>query len=642
MSSIKPESFLYWKKYALATEAALAPAWLWFSLTYSRRTAISLISLPQRLLLACSPFPVACALFLPVSTFFYSPDFAAEGLLFLNNAGFFFYLFLMVCLTAALINLEMTLMNASLSARFKIKFDILGGGAIIAVMIFYYSQGLLFRTIDMNISPVRSVILIVSAAMMAYSWLKRGNGVKVHVSRHMAYKSFVIIMVGMYLIGLGVMGEGFKYYGDGFRRALIISVAFLSGLALILILLSETAKRKIRVFIHKNFYQNKYDYRTQWLQFTDRLSSSTSSDNLLRSIVTGFCDTFGMGCGALFLLDSERTTYQLAIGIGLDDVPVDFPAADAGLEWISEHSWVADLRQWPQKIGGKKQERFFSDNQACFVIPLLIKQKMDGFIVLGKAINRNESYVYEDFDLMKTLARQASSTLLNLRLSDQLARSREMAAIGKVSTFVVHDLKNLVSTVSLVLENAREYITVPEFQEELLRSLTATVTKMNDLILRLKYLPKKESQERTPVDLLQLVHDTAALFKGGELKVTGTPAVAEGNLRELQKVALNLMLNAVEASEGKQPVTVEVGNEGSPFIRVKDMGCGIPQDFLRKKLFTPFTTTKNHGLGIGLYQCKQIVEAHGGKIEVTSEPNKGSEFTVRFQKAASCPLPTGL
>jgi signal transduction histidine kinase len=192
----------------------------------------------------------------------------------------------------------------------------------------------------------------------------------------------------------------------------------------------------------------------------------------------------------------------------------------------------------------------------------------------------------------------------------------------------MHDLKNLVSALSLMLDNAHEYIDVPDFQKDLLDSLGNTVTKMNNLISRLKHLPEKVSLQRTSVDLLQLAHDTTLLVKGGNFLVTGTPVIAEVDRDEIQKVALNLMLNAIESNTGNQPVTVEVGKEAAPFFRVKDEGCGIPDDFLRDSLFTPFKSTKKKGLGIGLYQCKKIVEAHGGKIEVISELDKGSEFTV--------------
>lgn len=631
LALLNPDNLFVWKQVSLLIEAFLPPVWLWFSLTYARQYEFRSISLLQRLLLAVSPLFAGSVILLPVTSFFYSPDFPSEKILFLENTGFIFYLMILVYLIMSLTNLEMTLTTATRGSRWKIKFELLGAGAFLAVLIFYYSHGLLFRTINMYLAPVRSMFLIVAVTMMTYSLLKRGNGVKVYVSRQMMYKSVVLLAIGLYLMGLGLTGAGMRHFGDGFQRSMAIALALIVGLGMVVILLSETVKRKVRVFIHKNFYQNKYDYQNQWLQFTDRLSSSKTGDELLRSIVSGFCDTFGMRCGSLFLLDQERGMYRPSAEIAMESSEVTFKAGDAVITYISEHKCVIDLREILPEFSDE-QQRFSGNNSLSFLIPLFMKDGPDGFILLGQPVNDDESYNYEDFDLMITLSRQASSALLNLRLSEQLVNEREMAAIGKVSTFVLHDLKNLVSAISLMLDNAKEYIAVPEFQSELLVSLGNTVAKMNVLISRLKHIPEKGSLQRTPVDLLQLAQETASLVGGSEILVTGSAVMADVDHNEFQKVALNLILNAAEATEGKRPVTVEVGGKESVYLRVTDEGCGIPDDFLRNYIFTPFKTTKKKGLGIGLYQCKQIVEAHGGRIEVVSTFNKGSEFTVWLPK----------
>jgi putative PEP-CTERM system histidine kinase len=635
LTLLYPDDLFFWKKFSLAIESSFPPIWFWFTLTYARQIEISSISLFQRLLFAASPIFAVFVFLFPVTSFFYSPDFDSEKVLFLGNVGFIFYLMLLIYLIIPLVNLEMTLKNASYLSRWKIKFELLGAGLLLAVMIFYYSQGLLFRTINMNLVPARTVLLIGAVAMMAYSRVMRGNGVNVYVSRQILYKSLSLLTVGVYLVGLGLMGEGMKYFGDWFQRSMVISVAFVAGLGLIMTLLSETTRQKVKVFINKNIYRNKYDYRNQWLQFTDRLSSSKNGDDLMRSIISGFCDTFGRVSGALFLLEHEQGTYHQAMGIELEPVPITFTEGDAAVEFIANGKWLSEPQYCCQEIGNDEQKAFFKAKEISFIIPLFMDERMGGFIVLGRSINSEESYNHEDFDLMITLARQASSSLLNLRLSEQLSLSREMAALGKVSAFVVHDLKNLVSALTLSLDNAQEYITDPEFQKDLLFTLGNTVTKTNALISRLKNLPEKVTLLRTPVDLLQLAHDTATLVKGNNFQVTGAPVIAEVDRDEIQKVALNLMLNAIEATDGKDSVTVEVGVDESPFFRVKDKGCGITEDFLRNWLFTPFKSTKKKGLGIGLYQCKKIVEAHGGKIEVMSKLDKGSEFTVWLPKTVN-------
>ncbi len=627
-----PEQIYFWMKYSLVTEAVLLPAWLWFSVTYARQNGLSAISIPLRLLLAVSPLLIISALILPPQSFVYSPDFDTEKVLFLHNYGFYFYLLMLVYLVAALIQLERTLVHTTRSSRWKIKFELLGAGSFLAIMIIYFSQGLLFRTINMQLVSMRSIVLTVAIAMMFYSRLKRGSGVTVHISQQIACKSMVLLAVGLYVIGLGLVGEGLKYFGDGFQRAMIFSFVFFSGLGLFVVLLSETIKRRVTIFIHKNFYQSKYDYRTQWLQFTERLSTSQTGESLLHSIVSEFCETFGMSSGTLFVINQERDVYQRAAGTSMDSDEVTFRINDSAIEQLASSKWIVDLRNNAGAAANEEHRAFFSREDACFIIPLFINEAVDGFLLLGRPHSTEELYTYEDFDLMRTLAKQAASALLNLRLSDQLACERELAAIGKVSTFVMHDLKNLVSAVSMLLENAQEHITVPRFQNDLLMSLGNIVIKMKSIISRLKHLPEKNSLHLSSVDLLQMAHDTAAMVTGKTLEVTGTRVIAEADREELQKVALNLMLNAVEATDGSSPVRVEVGENGCPFIRIKDEGCGIPAAFVQHVLFKPFTSTKKQGMGIGLYQSRQIIEAHGGRIEVESSIDHGSEFTVWLPK----------
>ncbi len=638
MMMCNPEQLYHWKKFSLTTEATLLPVWLWFALTYSRQKRQGAISIPFRLLLGASPLLILFTLTLPIGSFFYSPDFAVEKILFLTHYGLIFYLLLLTYLVAALIQLELTFIDATQPSRWKIKFEILGAGAFLTVLLVYYSEALIFRTINMQLVPSRSLLLIIAVAMMTYSRLKRGSDVKVYVSQQTACKSTVLLAVGIYIIGFGLAGEGIKYFGIGFPKAIILTVVFLAGFGLLVILLSETVKRRVTVFIHKYFHHNKYDYRTQWIQFTDRLSSSQTSADLLRSIVSEFCDTFGMGTGALFILNQERDRFKLMIGESPNTDDVSFAINDPAIESLVCSKSIVDLREDVAINEHYLNYDFFRKKDACFIIPFFMNEGLDGFIILGMPHNTNEIYGCEDFDLMRTLAKQVSSALMNLRLSDQLACSRELAAIGKVSAFVMHDLKNLALTVSLLLENAQEHITVPAFQNDLLMSLGNTVIKMRTIISRLRHLPEKSSLQLAPVDLLQMVRETAALVTLSSVDVTGEHIIAKADREELQKVALNLMLNAVEATQGSTPVTVEVGEKEDPFIRIKDEGCGIPAAFIQNVLFKPFTSTKTHGMGIGLYQSKQIIEAHGGRIEVVSDINHGSEFTVWLPKMQAEPI----
>jgi signal transduction histidine kinase len=164
----------------------------------------------------------------------------------------------------------------------------------------------------------------------------------------------------------------------------------------------------------------------------------------------------------------------------------------------------------------------------------------------------------------------------------------------------------------------------------MLTSLGNTVVKMQKLISRLKNLGEQDHFNQQQVNLLELAKRTAQLVVGNRISVSGTAEIVCIDENEIQKVILNLLMNGIEASEPNEPVAIEVGRSNEPFLRIIDRGCGISARFLRTELFKPFRTTKRQGLGIGLYQCRQIVEAHGGRIEVSSVEGSGSVFTVRF------------
>jgi len=621
---------LFWKRCALFAEAFLPPLWILCSLTYARQRGPWKIGrLHQGLIAVAFLFCVIPVIF-PVGAFFYAPDFPGERILFLGTTGFFYYLGIMAWLVFALVNFEATLANASPDALWKIKLDIIGLGTIVTVLVFYFSQALLYRTLNMNYIPLRSFMVIVAVVMIAYShWYRRGK-VQIQVSRQAALKSFVLFAVGIYLIMLGLLGEGMNYLGSAFPRIMTISLAFLAGIALLILLLSERVKRELKVVLHKNFYQNKHDYRTQWLRFTEQLSTSRSGEELLQRILSAYCGIFGMGGGSLFLYEDEQGGYCAAASYEMEPVYRVISPDNSLVRFMRERAWVINVKDSDPEIV-RENSRFFEENRISFIIPLFDGERLEGFITLGHVIKNNEVYIYEDYDLMKTIARQASQAILHQRLSEQITQAREMEAIGNVATFVVHDLKNLVATLSLIVDNASKYMQNPDFQKDMLTSLGNTTEKMRVLIGRLKNLGDKHLLNLHPVDLLELVAKTAQMVADDRITVSGSTEKVVADDEEIQKVVMNLLLNAVEASDKEQPIHVETGNSGGgAFIRVSDQGCGMSDYYIRTELFKPFKTTKKQGLGIGLYQCRKIVEDHGGRIEVNSLEGSGSVFTVWF------------
>ena len=629
------EDPLFWKRCAVMAEALLPPLWMLTSLIFARQSGpwklgrLAQAGLGLLFLLALLP------ILLPLDFFLYAPDFPNENLLFLQRGGYFYYLWIMTCLVFALVQFEKTFANASPSAQYKIKYDIIGIGAILAVLVFYYSQALLYRTINMNYLPVRSIVYLAAAGIAFYSLIRRRGKVRIEVSRQAAFKSIVLVAVGVYLLLIGFMGEGMQHFGFSFPRTVMVSFAFLLGIGLLVLLLSDRIRREVKVVLHKNFYQNKYDYRTQWLNFTRQLSSSRSGDELLQRILSAYCEVFGIENAALFLYDESCGGYSMNAGYRLDPIEEVVRRDNPLIGFMKERDWVVCIKDDNPEIMPENQ-RLFSDNKISFVVPLFDGENVEGFITLGPVVKQDESYIYEDYDLMKTIARQASVAILHQKLSEQISQAREITAIGNVATFVAHDLKNQVTNLSLMVENASRHIANPEFQQDMLVSLANTVAKMQKLIASLKDLGEKELYNPQLFNLLELVKDTVALFARGRIIVSGVDQLVRVDGEEIQKVIMNLLVNAVEASGVEQQVVIEVGAAADlAFMRVTDWGCGMTASFVRNDLFKPFRTSKNKGLGIGLYQCRQIVEAHDGRIEVTSVPGSGSVFTVWFKSAGA-------
>lgn len=620
LTLLYPDAVQSWRVAGLLVEGALGPAWIWFTALFARDYEEGRLPGAQRalILLACLMPPWAA--YLAVQGAYFAPDFATEGLLFLLPGSFYFYIGFAVCCVAALLNIEATLAAAVHHRRWKIKFVLLGAVSILAALILYYSQGLLHRSLDMGLAGLRSSALLVGAGLMWFSDVRRGPEVRISFSKRMAFKSVVLVAAGLYLVGLGLLGEGARLFGDDLGRAVLLAVSFLAGLALLVAFLSDTVRRKLRLFLQLHFYGEKYDYRIQWVQFTQHLASARTQGGLQQAALSACCETFGIVGAGLFLLDHVRRLYLPVSLVEMDSheggFAEDSPLVEAlGIRRsVLRAADVDDPSPWLARAG--------------FAIPIFREDALDGFVLLGPPINPREEYDEEDFELMDTMARHISSALLNMRLLDQLARSREMEIMGKVSAFVLHDLKNHVYTLSLMVDNARKHIGNPEFQKDLVDSLGSTVGKMNILISQLKGLPDRHSLKREPVGLLSLARDATRPLPQERLEFRGPDVRVMVDSAEMGKVILNLCLNALEASTENQSVSVTVGEGPEPFVRVADRGVGIAGEFMAGGLFEPFKSTKAKGMGIGLYQCKQIVEAHGGRIEVRSAPGEGSEFVV--------------
>jgi putative PEP-CTERM system histidine kinase len=239
----------------------------------------------------------------------------------------------------------------------------------------------------------------------------------------------------------------------------------------------------------------------------------------------------------------------------------------------------------------------------------------------------------QELELLKCVGDQIAAQLLNLQLSNRLIQAKEMEAFQTIAAFFVHDLKNTASSLNLTLQNLPRHFDNPEFRQDALKTIGRSVHHIQELISRLTLFRQKLELNRTATDLNQVVKTSLEHVKNAPLELCTTLSdlikPVHADPAQLEKVVTNLLINAREAIKENGRIEVATSQQnGCAIIAVTDNGCGMPAEFLSRSLFRPFKTTKKGGIGIGMFQSKAIIEAHGGKIEVDSQPGRGTTFRI--------------
>ncbi len=347
-------------------------------------------------------------------------------------------------------------------------------------------------------------------------------------------------------------------------------------------------------------------------------------------------DAVGAGRGLLFLADARPGPLRLAAARGIPEpaAALDLPPDVRGVLTSERAAVPLQPRQSRSPILSVLPALKLPPGEPAVLVPLVWRDELVGLIVIGPE-RTGGTYSAEDLELLTTFGEQAAGAVVTVQLSERMAFAREFEAFHRFASFVIHDLKNSISALSLLTQNAPEHFDDPEFRRDATRTLTKTVARMKALLTRLSAGPGAEPLRLEAVDLPTLVAEAVAPLETGRSvrlvkRLERTPPV-KGDPEALQRVVQNLITNAIEAVNGDGQVTVTTYTEGDrAVICVADDGHGIPPEFLERSLFAPFRSTKKGGWGIGLYQARSLVEAHGGTIEVASREGEGTSFWVKL------------
>ena len=204
-------------------------------------------------------------------------------------------------------------------------------------------------------------------------------------------------------------------------------------------------------------------------------------------------------------------------------------------------------------------------------------------------------------------------------------------SFNRMSAFVVHDLKNIITQLSLMMKNAERHRGNPEFQQDMLSTVENSLDKMRQMMLQLRE-GERPAGVASGVDLAPILARIAqaAQQRGRPLQIDVVDRVAtRGHEQRLERVIGHVVQNALDATPASGTVTVKLAQSvGRAMVVVTDTGTGMSPEFIQNRLFRPFSSTKSNGMGIGSYESFQYVKELGGSIDVKSELGQGSAVTL--------------
>jgi putative PEP-CTERM system histidine kinase len=546
----------------------------------------------------------------------------------------------------ALMLVEQLFRSAPPQGRWGIKPLCVALAAIFAFDLFFFSDALLFARLDPDIWVARGLANALVIPFIAVATARNtGWTIEMHLSREAVFHSTALVVSGAFLLLVSGAGYVVRFLGGDWTRALQIELFFAAALVVLLVASSGRFRSRLKVFVSKHFFSYRYDYREEWLRFTRTLSTDSSINSVHERVVMALANLVESPAGGLWLLQDGRG-FQPAgrWNMGVDANAVE-PDDGSLAKFLQRTGWVVDVKD--VSAGSEQYEGLLlpawlrSIAGAWLVVPLASGAEMIGFVVL--ATPRAEVEVdWEVRDMLKTASRQAASFLGQLRATEALLETRKFDAFNRMSAFVVHDLKNLVAQLSLMLKNAERHRDNPEFQRDMLSTVEHVVGRMNKLMLQLRTGAAPVENPRS-LDLGPIVRRVCAA-KTGQTGIIDlnleSDVAAIGHEDQLEHVIGHLVQNALDATSAGGGVIVRVQREDQrAVVEVKDSGIGMSPEFVRERLFKPFETTKSSGMGIGVYESWQYISSLGGQMQIDSTPGFGTRVRVSLPRPDAAAQP---
>ncbi|MDN3652438.1 PEP-CTERM system histidine kinase PrsK [Thalassotalea ponticola] len=499
-----------------------------------------------------------------------------------------------------------------------------------------YAQATLLTRIDFYFWYSRGFIALLVLPFILLSAKRMRNwSPDLYISRDVVFYSSMVLLSAVYLLLLAFSGYVIRFMQGQWSETLSIVFMVFGLLVLLVLLMTNRLRDKIRVFISKHFFANKYDYRLEWLKLIEDIEQQGSSDPFQNACAV-MANCLGVSrCG---FVDASHTKLRV---VHQGDYTIDSPlmAQISQLHQFSlQQSWLIDVREYqrfPERYPELKLDtKHLAKQRLELFIPTFSEQRLIGYFMLSGPSHR-PILNWEDRDFLIAVSKQLGNYLMLQTAQKQLAQGQQLAVFHRMSAFVLHDLKNIQAQLSLITRNAERHRDNPEFVDDVFATVESASARIAKVVSQLQNKSKDVNQghRHELINVSELLHQCAQQSQSDKVKISSSvppELYVTADKDGLHNVFLHLLQNAKEACQPDGLINI-VGrqDEQQVVVDISDNGCGMSSDFINQSLFEPFTTTKgNAGMGIGVFEAKQFIEEYQGTIDVTSELGKGSCFTL--------------
>ncbi len=559
------------------------------------------------------------------------------------DALFFLSLVLrMISAVAALVLVHNLYTAAAPEARWGIRLAMFGLAGMWLVDLNIYTLAYLGRGWSAEAFMLRGCAMVMVAPVFGFA-LRRNERWQLRLSRTVTFQSLSLVALCAYLVLMVLIAGVLESVSGALARTVQAGFVMTATVVALALLPSPRFRAWFRVKLAKHLFRHRYDYRAEWIRFTDTLGRPGEGAAPLDERVIKALADITESPGGLLLVPGEAGMLGVQAQWNWPSLDVQGVSGDADLAAhlasgrIVEFDMLRGDEMRHDREAALVPQWMLAAPDAWALVPLVHFDRLQGAVLLERPpIDR--ALDWEDFDLLRIVGRQVASYLAEARGQEALSDGRRFDEFNRRFAFIMHDIKNLVSQLSLVARNAERHADNPEFRADMVATLQSSVGKMNDLLARLSQHNKVRYEEPRRVSAQRIVEAVAAARNRQHpviVMAAGDPMLIADPTR-LEQALGHLVQNAIDASPAGEPVLLKLVDQGAEIaIQVCDRGAGMSQEFMRSSLFKPFASTKEGGFGVGAFEARTLIAAMGGRIEVKSREGEGTKFIVTLPAAAS-------